>query len=119
MSCLIRIAMESVDLSANIVVDEAQKIPASTRYYRLHRDERLAVLKEKYNSRPDVIEKREERERKKAEKEAEKEAEKQRKKEEREANRIKKLSVAIKTSRFKEKVQGNLGQFLEESSPGM
>lgn len=107
--------MESADLSANIIVDEAQKIPASTRYYRLHRDERLAILKEKYNSRPEVIEKREERERKKAEKEAEK----QRKKGEREAKRLEKLSIAVKTSRFKEKVQGDLGQFLEGSPPGM
>ena len=113
--------MESDDISANIVVDDAQKIPASTRYYRLHRDKRLAYIKDKYHNRPDVIAKREVREKRKAEKIAEKEAEKQvenkRKNEEREKKSLEKLMVAIKTSKIKGKILGELGQFVEQSSP--
>lgn len=45
-------------------------------YYYLHAEERRAKQREKYNSDPEVIRKRQEREAKKAAKEAEKEAEK-------------------------------------------
>jgi len=48
-------------------------ITASTRYSVLHREKILQAKKEKYNSNPTVIAKREERERRRQEKEAEKE----------------------------------------------
>ena len=47
------------------------------RYHALHREERLAKAAEKYKNNPEVIAKREERERKKAERDAEKAAKKE------------------------------------------
>lgn len=46
-----------------------EKISRSARFYRLHREAELAKRKEEYNKRPDVIQRREEREKKRAEKE--------------------------------------------------
>ncbi len=68
------------------------------RYHALHREERKAKAAERYNSNPEVIAKREERERKKAEKEAEKEA----KRLEREKQREEKLALALATRKKKE-----------------
>ena len=46
-----------------------ETITAAARFYRLHREEQLALKKEAYSKRPDVVAKREERERKRAERE--------------------------------------------------
>lgn len=95
---------------SNQVIDASGvKIPASTRYYRLHREERIA----KYHSRPDVIAKKEEREKKKAEKEAEIERKREERKRIREQNRL----VAIATSKLKPKIEENLDAFLDGSFP--
>jgi len=65
------------------------------RYYRIHREERLEKNKARYASNPEVIAKREERERIRAEKEAAKEAAKA----ERERKRQEKIALAKQTSR--------------------
>lgn len=83
--------MESTDAKAQ--GDVLKKMPRHTRYYTLHREERLA----KYNSRPDIIAKREEREKKRQEKEAEKAA----KAAEKEATRQARLALALTTTRIK------------------
>lgn len=77
------------------------KITKKQRWYALHREEELARAREEYNSRPDVIAKREERERKKAEKEAAKLAEKERKRIEREEKLKANHEVALATSKKK------------------
>ena len=53
-------------------MEEEIKLTRHQRYYALHRAEKLSKENEKYNTNPEVIAKREERERKKAEREAEK-----------------------------------------------
>jgi hypothetical protein len=75
---------ESQDLS---------NMPRHQRYYALHREEKLAKNKEKYNTNPEIIAKRIERERKKAMKEAEAEL----KRLEKERIRQEKLSIALAT----------------------
>jgi hypothetical protein len=73
------------------------KMDNSKRWYILNRDKEIARKKEYYNSRPDVIAKREEREKKRAEKEAEAE----RKRAEREERLKAKLELALATSKKK------------------
>jgi hypothetical protein len=79
------------------------KMPRHQRYYLLHREEKINKVKERYNNNPEVIAKREERERKKAEKEAEKEAkkeaEKEAKRQEKERQREEKIALALATSK--------------------
>lgn len=70
---LIRRVLEGLrDFSHLRITMEAEQstttISAAARFYRLHREEQLAKKKEEYRTRPDVIAKREERERKRAEK---------------------------------------------------
>jgi hypothetical protein len=60
-----------LDLSGNTTTDTT-KLTRNQRYHLLNREVRLQKQHEKYINRPDVIAKREERERKKAEKEKEK-----------------------------------------------
>jgi len=74
--------------------DGTLKMPRHQRYYALHREQELARDKERYNNRPEVIAKREERERKKAEKQAEKDA----KRIEKERIRQEKLATALATA---------------------
>jgi hypothetical protein len=97
--------------------EDAQKMtpemPRHQRYYALHRDEKLARDKERYNNNPEVIAKREERERKKAEQEAEKEA----KRIEKERLRQEKLALAIATKQNKIKSGGGLDAILGEGLP--
>ena len=85
--------------------DATQTMPRHQRYYALHRDEKLAKDKERYNNKPEVIAKREEKERKRAEKEAEKqlkkESEKEAKRIEKERLRQEKLELALATSKKK------------------
>lgn len=91
-------------------------ITPAARFYRLHREEQLAKKKEEYNNRPDIIAKRQERQRKKAEKEAEKEAkllEKENKLKER-------IAIAENTCRkIKQKSDHSLLPFLETKSPAL
>jgi hypothetical protein len=64
------------DMSGNATTD-ITKLTKDQRYHLLNREVRLQKQHEKYINRPDVIAKREERERKKAEKEAQKQKEKE------------------------------------------
>lgn len=106
--------MESADTSQNDVI--IPKISRAARYYRLHREERLEKAKEAYHNRPEVIAKKEEREKKKAEKLTE--AQKEEKRKERERLRQEKLELAIKTSKkIKLPGDGGLDSFLGSSSP--
>ena len=72
---------------------ESETITKYQRYYLLHREQKLAELSEKYNTNPEVLRKRLEREHKKVEKEAEKEA----KRAEKEAKRAEKTALAYAT----------------------
>ena len=49
-----------------------ESMTPSQRYYQLHRDEQLAKKKQEYDTNPEVITRRAERERMRAEREAEK-----------------------------------------------
>jgi len=88
---------------------EEEKISRAARYYRLHREERLAKRKMEYANNPDVIAKREEKERKKAEKEqelaAKKENDKAQKALEKQRKIEKMIAVALATSQRKKKVE--------------
>jgi len=61
-------------------MEEEIKLTRHQRYHALNREKRISYQLERYYSNPDVIAKKEERERKKAEKEADKEAKRQEKK---------------------------------------
>lgn len=103
---------------------ERVKITPAARHYRLHREEQLARKKEEYNNRPDVIAKREAREKLKAEREAEKKAKKDAEKEvkriEKERIRQEMIAVAIATKRrLKEKSGGDLDLVLDRVSPAL
>jgi hypothetical protein len=105
--------------------DEKPKMTAAMRYYRLHRDERLAKKKEERENDPNKQVKKEERERKKiekaAEKAAEKEAEKAVKKMERERKRQELALLALETSKKKDKFiaeRGGLDSILGMISSG-
>ena len=84
-------------------IQDVSKMPRHQRYYLLHREEKINKVKERYHNNPEVIAKKEERERKKAEREAEKaakkEAEKEAKRQEKERQRQEKLAVALATSK--------------------
>jgi hypothetical protein len=90
---------------------EDPKMPRHQRYYALHREEKIAKDLARYHNRPDVIAKKEERERKKSDKEAEKEA----KRIEKERIRQEKLELALATKQTKKIT--NLDGFLTETSP--
>jgi hypothetical protein len=105
--------------------DEKPKMTAAMRYYRLHRDERLAKKREARENDPNKLVKQEERERKKiekaAEKAAEKEAEKAVKKMERERKRQELALLALETSKKKDKFiaeRGGLDSILGMISSG-
>jgi hypothetical protein len=78
---------------------ETPKMTAAMRYYRLHRDERLAKKKEARENDPNIQARREERERKKIEKAAEKVVQKM----ERERKRQEQVALALETSKKKDK----------------
>jgi len=87
---------------------EEKEMNKYQRYYALHREQKLS----KYHSDPEVIAKREERERKKTEKDAEKALKQQ----EREKKRQEKLQLALATKKtFKSST--NLTEFLIQTSP--
>ena len=70
---------------------EEVQLTRHQRYYALHRNDKLSKEIAKYNTNPDVIAKREERERKKAEKAALSEAKRQ----EKEEKRQKAMEIAL------------------------
>jgi hypothetical protein len=82
------------------------------RYYALHRDAKLS----KYHNNPDVIAKKEQRERQKAEKEEERkekqESEKAAKKAEKEKQRQQKMQLALATRKITKTSDNGLGDFL-------
>jgi hypothetical protein len=83
--------------------DELKEMTPEMRYYYRNRAQELEKDRERYNNKPEVIAKRQERERKRAEKEAAKEAEKEAKRIEKERIRQEKLAFAEATKRrFKE-----------------
>jgi hypothetical protein len=83
--------------------ETVQTLSAGARFYRLHREECLARSKEKYNNNPEVIRKREERQKRKEEKEAARLAKRELTREEKrlqkEKEREEKLKVALATRR--------------------
>ena len=91
------------------------------RYHALNREERCSKRMERYYNSPEVIAKREERERKKAEnelvKKVEQEAKKAEKRAEMERARQEMLQLAIATRKHK-KATGALDSFLEGNSSG-
>ena len=104
---------------------EEVKMTKEQRYYHLHREQKIAKDLERYHNRPDVIAKREERERKKAEKEAEKAKnkmeEKELKQQEKERIRQEKLQLALQSSHKYKNTNplsgGSLTEFLNEIPP--
>jgi hypothetical protein len=83
-------------------------LTSEMRYYYRNRDIKIAKDLARYHNNPNVIAKKEERERKKAEKVAEKEAEKEAKRIEKERIRQEKLELAEATKRvFKSKPNEN------------
>jgi len=101
--------------------DEKPKMTAAMRYYRLHRDERLAKKREARENDPNKLVKQEERERKKIEKAAEKAAEKEAKQIERERRRQEQAILALETSKKKDKFiaeRGGLDSILGMISSG-
>ncbi len=71
---------------ASVQVPTQEELTRNQIYYARHREEKRAKVKERYHNRPDVVEKRAERERRKEEREAklaEKRLERERKLEER------------------------------------
>ena len=96
------------------MAEEIQKMTSEMRYYYRNREEKIAKDLARYHNNPEVIAKKEERERKKAEKEAEKEANRI----EKERIRQEKLALAEATKRkFKEKSGNGLDAFLVVSPP--
>jgi len=102
--------------------ETTQTMTSAMRYYYRNREERIDIVKGRYHNNPEVIAKKEERERKRIEKgsmkQAEKEAEKEAKRIEKERIRQEKLALAESTKRkFKEKPEGGLDTFLVGSPP--
>ena len=93
-----------------------QKMPRHQRYYALHREEKLAKLRENYNNNPAVIAKRKEKEKIKAEKgqSVETAEEKVAKRAEKERIRQEKLELAKATSHLPKKTAA---EFLSDSFP--
>ena len=69
-----------IGVGLKISMEEEIKLTRHQRYHALNREKRISYQLERYYSNPEVIAKREERERKKAEREADKEAKQQEKK---------------------------------------
>jgi len=101
--------------------EDTPKMTYAMRYYRLHREERLAKKREERENKPEIIAKREAREKKKAEKEAAKEAEKEVLRQEKERVRQEHAVFAFETSKKKEKLneKGGLDAILGRLSSGI
>jgi len=75
--------------------ETSETITASARFYRLNREEHLAKKKAQYDARPDVIAKREEKERKRVERDAIKAAKKEEEKAAKRAEKEKKAKELV------------------------
>jgi hypothetical protein len=106
---VIRITMAEEDTTQKMTPE----MPRHQRYYALHRNEKLARDKERYNSNPEIVAKREERERKKAVREAEAEL----KRLEKERLRQEKLALALVTKQKSKTEGGGLDAILGGDSP--
>ena len=103
---------------------EEKEMNKNQRYYILHREECNALRLARYHNNPEVIARREEKERKKAEKEAAKQAEKEaakealklRKKAEREEKHKEKMQLALATKKIAKKATP-LSEFLIQTPP--
>lgn len=106
-------------------IETSKKMTKEQRYYALHREQKIAKDLERYHNRPDIIAKKEERERKKAEKGEQKAKksmeEKELKRQEKERIRQEKLQLALQTShKYKKTNQlsdGALTEFLNGIPP--
>lgn len=78
-----------------MATEDTETITPSARFYRLNRDEHLAKKKAQYDARPDVIAKREEKERKRAERDAIKAAKKEEEKAMKRAEKEKKAHALV------------------------
>ena len=91
----------------------------SARYYLLHREEKLAKFRERYNNRPDVIAKRQEKEARKAattiSKKVESEEEKQEKRLEKQRQLQEKTALARATKRKPSKKEPVTSSDVQES----
>jgi hypothetical protein len=100
-----------------LTTDETQKMTSEMRYYYRNREDKIEKVKARYNNNPEVIAKREEKERKRAEKGAEKLLEKEAKRIEKEKKTQEKQVLAEATKRkFKQKSENGLDAFLVGSS---
>lgn len=79
--------------------EPSETITASARFYRLNREEQLAKKKEQYEARADVIQKREEKERKRLEKAIKQAEEKAAKQAEKEKKIQARVLIAAQTKR--------------------
>jgi hypothetical protein len=82
-----------------MATEHTETITPSARFYRLNREEHLAKKKAQYDARPDVIAKREEKERKRTEKIVKQEEEKAAKRAEKEKKAQALVMVAEQTKR--------------------
>lgn len=85
-------------------MEEEIKLTRHQRYYALHRAAKLSKENEKYNTNPEVIARREERERKRIAREAEQEVKRQEKHRIREERAALVQSLALAASMKKNKI---------------
>jgi hypothetical protein len=85
--------------------EATQKMTRNQRYHLLNRESRLQKQREQYNNDPEVIAKREKREKEKEEKEAQKkaqkEAEKEAKRQQKQLELQEKINLAAETKRVR------------------
>ena len=112
-----RITRMADDVATATNIEDTVKLTRNQRYHALHREERISKILDKYHKNPDVIAKKEERERKKAEKVAEKEAKKEAKRIEKERIRQEKLVLALATKRKSKSISSGLDAILNPESP--
>ncbi len=97
---------------------EEVQLTRHQRYHALNREKRISYQLERYYNNPDVIAKREERERKKAEKAAEKEAkkaaEKEAKQQEKKRKQDERTALALATKKVP---KAKVDSFLAENLP--
>jgi hypothetical protein len=99
------------------MAEATETMNKNKRYYALHREECNALRLARYHNNPDVIARKEERERKKAEKDAYQKAEKEKKQIEREKKRQEQIQLALATRKVTKKPDEILDGFLSKISP--
>lgn len=98
----------------------AEEIPLTRhqRYYAIHREDKLAKVKQRYQNNPEYIAMKEEKKREKAQRDAEKAAMKEAKRIEKEKARLERLALAIKTAKKKKNEGGGLDSILGLDTSG-